>query len=64
MVTYTEWTKAVHTAYQQMGGTYEDETIVQRLTELAAEFWNENKEELIEIAFDAAVKLARRVLDV
>lgn len=64
MVDYTEWTEAVHTAYQDLGGTYDDQSVVQRLTELAAQFWNENKQELLELAFDAAVKLAKRVLDV
>lgn len=64
MVSYAQWNKAVHTAYKQQGGSYLDETTVQQVTQMAAEFWQENKEELLELAFDAAVELAMRALNV
>jgi len=63
MVDYSQWTEAVHTAYKQMGGSYDEGTATE-LTSLAAEFWNENKEQILELAFEAAVRLARSALDV
>jgi len=44
-----------------MGGTYTEGTAPD-LTEQAAQFWQENKEELIELAFAAAVEVAKRAL--
>lgn len=63
MVEYSEWVEAVHKAYQKQGGTYDGDTAA-RLVELAAEFWEENKEEVLELAFEAAVRLAMDKLDV
>lgn len=63
MVEYSEWIQAVHTAYQRQGGTYQEGTAAQ-LVEIAAEFWQENKEELIELALDAAIRVAMRQLNV
>jgi hypothetical protein len=61
MVTYNEWTEAVHTAYKQMGGTYTEGTAPD-LTEQAAAFWEANKEQLLELAFAAAVEVAKQAL--
>jgi len=63
MVEYSEWIKAVHTAYKRQGGTYDEDTAAD-LVEVAAQFWQENKEQLIELAFDAAVRVAIEALDV
>lgn len=63
MVTYSEWTEAVHTAFKELGGSYEEGTTPE-ITQLAAQFWEENKEELLSLAFDAAVRVAKRALDV
>lgn len=62
MVEYQEWVKAVHEAYKRQGGTYHGDASA-RLLELAAEFWDRHKEELVEIAFEEAVRLAARKLD-
>jgi hypothetical protein len=61
MVNYEQWISAVHTAYKQQGGTYQQDT-ASRLVQLAAEFWQQNKEELLGLAFDAAVRVAKRSL--
>lgn len=63
MVEYTEWIEAVHEAFQRQGGTYNEDTAAE-LVEIAGEFWQENKEELIELAFDAAIRVAMRQLNV
>lgn len=63
MVTYNQWTEAVHTAYKQMGGSYGGDTATE-LTSLAAEFWQENKDQLVDIDFPTAVDLAKRALNV
>lgn len=61
MVTYNEWTTAVHTAYKERGGTYTGDTAAE-LTTVAAQFWQENKEQLLDLAFAAAVEVAKRAL--
>jgi len=61
MVTYSEWTEAVHTAYKEQGGQYNEGTAAE-LTSLAADFWNQNKEQLLELAFRSAIEVAKRAL--
>lgn len=63
MVSYEQWVKAVHEAYKTEGGTYAEGT-ASELVQLAARFWQRNKDELKEIAYREAVNLARRSLDV
>lgn len=62
MVEYSEWVKATHEAYQQMGGTYAEDTATKLVREAAA-FWERNKEELKQIAYREAVEIARRSLE-
>jgi len=62
MVSYTEWTTAVHDAYKAAGGTYPTQGVVQALTRAAADFWERNKEELKGLAVDAAVTVARELM--
>lgn len=63
MVEYNEWTRAVHEAYQSLGGTYDGDTAAE-LIEIAAGFWERNKEELKRIAYREAVRLAENKLNV
>lgn len=63
MVTYTEFIEAGHEAYQEMGGTYQEDTAAE-LVQLLAEFWQRNKEELIEIGKREAKRIIKRNLDV
>jgi hypothetical protein len=62
MVTYPEWVKATHEAYKANGGTYSEGTAAE-IVEAAAAFWERNKEELKQIAYREAVRIARRALD-
>lgn len=63
MVSYDEWVQAVNEAYKALGGTYDEDT-ASRLIQLAADFWQRNKEELKTIAYREAERLAEEVLDV
>lgn len=63
MVTYEQWVQAVNEAYKAQGGTYAEGTAAE-LIQLAAEFWQRNKEELEYIAYREAVQLARQSLNV
>jgi len=63
MVDYSTWVEAVHEAYKAEGGTYTEGTAAD-LVQLAAEFWNRNKEELKAIGKREAVRIAREALDV
>lgn len=63
MVEYDRWVEAVHEAYQALGGSYDGDTAAE-LVEIAARFWNRNKEELKKIAYREAVRLAERKLNV
>lgn len=63
MVTYTEFVEAGHEVFQEQGGTYGEDTAAE-LVELLAEFWNRNKDELIEIGKREAKRIIRRNLDV
>jgi hypothetical protein len=62
MVEYSEWIEAVHEAYKTEGGTY-DEGTASQLVQIAAEFWQRNKEELKQIGYREAVRLARRSIN-
>lgn len=64
MVSYTEWTEAVHEAYKAAGGTYPSgNSVVQALTRAAADFWNRNKDELLDLALDAVTTVARELVN-
>jgi hypothetical protein len=63
MVTYEQWVEAVNEAYKAQGGTYVEGT-ASELIQLAAQFWQRNKEELKTIAYREAVRLAQSNLDV
>lgn len=63
MVEYSQWTAAVNEAYQNLGGSYDGDTAAE-LIEIAAGFWQRNKEELKTIAYREAVRLAERKLNV
>lgn len=63
MVTYTEWTAIVHDEYKAMGGGYQAQGVVQAVTRAAADFWNRRKDEIIELAADAAATLARELIN-
>jgi len=63
MVDYSNWVKAVHEAYRAEGGTYAEGT-ASEIVQIAAEFWNQNKDELRDLAYREAVRLARRSLEV
>lgn len=63
MVDYSEWVKAVHEAYKEKGGTYDEDT-ASEIVQIAAEFWQRNKEELKQIAYREAVRLAKKRLNV
>lgn len=62
MVSYSEWVSAVHAAYKANGGTYSEGTAAD-IVQLAAEFWQRNKEELKTIGQREAERLARQRLD-
>jgi len=62
MVNYTQWTGVVHDVYKSMGGDYGAQGVVQAITRAAAEWWNENKETIIELAVDGARRLARELI--
>jgi len=71
MVSYPQWTKAVHNAYDGLGGDYRRETgrhdtgdvdVVQAITRAASRWWQENKREIKRLAYDGAVKLAEELI--
>lgn len=41
MVEYSTWTSAVHAAYRDLGGTYDEESDAQDLMALAGRWWSE-----------------------
>jgi len=64
MVEYTDWTKAVHTRFRQMGGDYEgNQEIVKAITKAAARWWQENKERIKRFTFEQAVDFAGKVIE-
>lgn len=63
MVTYEQWVEAVNEAYKAQGGSYVEGTAAE-LIQIAAEFWQRNKEELKTIAYREAVQLAQQNMDV
>lgn len=63
MVSYEEWVQAVNEAFKALGGVYDEDT-ASELIQLAADFWQRNKEELKTIAYREAERLAEEVLDV
>lgn len=48
MVTYTDVVEVMNEVHREKGGTYGEGTAVE-IVQLAAEFWQRNKEELVEI---------------
>lgn len=64
MVSYTQWTEAVHEAYKAAGGTYPSgNSVVQALTRAAADFWNRNKDQLLDLAVDGVQTVARELVN-
>lgn len=63
MVEYTEWTAIVHDVYQDRGGDYTGQGVVEAVTRAAARFWNENKQEIIRLGLEAARTLAEELID-
>lgn len=62
MVEYSDWVKAMHRAYKNEGGEYGSEAVSQTIVDVAAEVWNEHKEQILEMAMYAAVEFATRVV--
>lgn len=63
MVEYDTWVSVVHEAYQNQGGTY-DEATAAEIVQLAAEFWQRNKDELKQIARREALRIAEDAISV
>lgn len=61
MVEYVDWVRAVHKAYKQNGGVYESDT-AEEIVSIAADYWEENKERILRLAFEAAVRFAEEIL--
>lgn len=63
MVQYTTWTKLVHDEYKNRGGEYGSQGVVQAVTRAAASWWTDNKQQIVELAVDAAKHLVRELMN-
>lgn len=69
MVSYTEWTRAVHTRFKDMGGDYDgnpsmsSQDVVTGITEGAARWWNAEKARIKGLTFQQAVDYADKVIN-
>ena len=59
MVEYTEWTEIGHSVYKSKGGTYSGRESAQQVTSVLAEYWRENRADLV----SASRAEARRVAE-
>lgn len=63
MVTYSEFISVGHEAYQELGGTYDEDTAAE-LVEILARFWQRNREELTTIGKREAKRIVKKNLNV
>jgi len=68
MVDFQTWVGVVNEAYVDMGGTYGtgpsgDTNIAAAILRAASDWWQENKETIIELAVDGARRLAEELIN-
>lgn len=63
MLSYPEWTEAVHDAYKSNGGVYEGRGTAQELTKYASEWWESNKGQIQRMSQAEAERAAGSMLE-